>query len=225
MPITERASMGKRTRRKQARRTASGRISTAGVTEDVRAIALAQPHRRWLPERLRKDQRAENALGRLYLAGFLSEGQVLAGEKFRRLMLEYAAVIEAPRLPPTIMARLSVEIMGRPEPIENADKAGSVSEVAETEESRRARVLNAVERVRYQLRARDETSRAWRDLYAVTVEDKEPQDIVHLVVALNALAAAWRTFDNGKRPIRGTTDGDNHWGHDERIVEIRYVER
>lgn len=216
--------MSKRTRRKQAKRTASGRISTVGVTEDVRAIALAQPHRRWLPERLRKDQRAENALGRLYLAGFLSEGQILAGEKFRRLMLEYAAVIEAPRLPPTIMARMSFELMGRPEPIENVDRAGSVSYIAETEENRRIRVLNAVERVRFELRARGETSRAWRDLYAVAVEDKEPQDIVHLVVALNVLAAAWRTVDDGKRPIRGSSDGDNCWGHDERIVEIQYAE-
>lgn len=192
--------MSKKTRRKQAKRTPSGRISTAGATVNPREMVTQQPHRRWLPERMRKDQRAENALGRLYLAGYLTEGQVVAGERWRRLMADYARVIDAPRPTSGVLARMIEEKAGpdtEPPPDDDVRQGGAISE-----EELRDRVLDAVRSARGEIAKRDSTGTVSRVLTQVVIDDVDVQDITYLIVGLHSLATFWRTFDDGYRPIR-----------------------
>lgn len=192
--------MAKKTRRKQAKRTPSGQISRAGINQDPRSTALAQPHRRWLPEAMRKDQRAESALGRLYLAGYLTEGQVTAGERWRRLMTDYAQVIDAPRPSAGVLARMIEEKAGpdtEPPPDDDVKQ-----DIALSEEEFRDRTLEAVRAARQEISARDGSGAVQRTLTRVVIDDTDVRDITHLIVGLHALATFWRTFDDGYRPIR-----------------------
>lgn len=192
--------MAKRTRRKQAKRTPSGRISTAGSTVNPRETVTQQPHRRWLPERMRNDQRAENALGRLYLAGYLTEGQVVAGERWRRLMADYAIVIDAPRPTTGVLARMSEEKADPDAPLLAAEATNYGA--ATTDEEFRDRVLEAIRSARRQVEGRDSTGAVMRALSRVVIDDVDVHDITHLIVGLHSLATFWRTFDDGYRPMR-----------------------
>ncbi|MBB3808771.1 hypothetical protein [Pseudochelatococcus contaminans] len=192
--------MAKKTRRKQAKRTPSGRISTAGATVNPRETVTQQPHRRWLPEKMRKDQRAESALGRLYLAGFLTEGQVVAGERWRRLMADYARVIDAPRPASGVLARMIEEKAG---PDTEAPPDDEVRNgVAISDEELRDRVLEAMRAARGEIAARDSSGAVMRMLTRVVIDDVDVQDITYLIVGLHSLATFWRTFDDGYRPMR-----------------------
>jgi hypothetical protein len=64
---------------------------------DLRGFATLQPHRVWLPESKRMDQKAASPLGCLNLLGVLSDAQYLAGVRYALVVGEYRAVIEAPR--------------------------------------------------------------------------------------------------------------------------------
>ncbi|MFD2248918.1 hypothetical protein FHS82_001032 [Pseudochelatococcus lubricantis] len=192
--------MGRKTRRRQAKRTPSGAISRAGINQDQRATVLAQPHRRWLPETARKDQRAESALGRLYLAGYLTEGQVVAGERWRRLMADYARVIDAPRPTSGVLARMIEEAAGpdtEPPPDDEAGQGGAVSD-----EEFRDFVLEAFRSARNEIAARDASGAVAMSITQVVIDDMDVRDITHLIVGLHSLATFWRTFDDGYRPIR-----------------------
>lgn len=189
--------------RRQVQREPSGKISRA-VATDPRTTVLAQPHRRWLPEGARNDQRAENALGRLYLAGFITEGQVSAGERWRWLMADYARLIDAPRSSPGALARMIEEKAGAEiEPPPADDVRGTVTE---TDEEFRDRVLTAIHAARVEVAGRDPTGAVARALQTVVVDDIDVSDITHLIIGLHALATFWRTFDDGRRPIRAVRD-------------------
>jgi hypothetical protein len=62
----------------------------------ARAAAL-QPHRAWLPEGLRLDQKASSPFGCLNLLGVLTDAQYVAGMRYAVVVGKYRAVIEAPR--------------------------------------------------------------------------------------------------------------------------------
>jgi hypothetical protein len=64
---------------------------------DLRDLATLQPHRVWLPEEKRMDQKAASPLGCLNLLGVLSDGQYLAGIRYAVVVGKYRAVIESPR--------------------------------------------------------------------------------------------------------------------------------
>src|SRR5260370_13274864 len=64
---------------------------------DVRSLATLQPHRVWLPEEKRMDQKAASPLGCLNLLGVLSDAQYLAGVRYAVVVGKYRAVIETPR--------------------------------------------------------------------------------------------------------------------------------
>jgi hypothetical protein len=64
---------------------------------DVRDLATLQPHRVWLPEEKRMDQKAVSPLGCLNLLGVLTDGQYLAGVRYAVVVGKYRAVIETPR--------------------------------------------------------------------------------------------------------------------------------
>jgi hypothetical protein len=64
---------------------------------DFRSLATLQPHRVWLPESKRMDQKAASPLGCLNLLGVLSDAQYLAGVRYAVVVGKYRAVIETPR--------------------------------------------------------------------------------------------------------------------------------
>jgi hypothetical protein len=64
---------------------------------DLRELATLQPHRVWLPEEKRLDQKAASPLGCLNLLGVLSDKQYRAGVRYAVVVGEYRAVIESPR--------------------------------------------------------------------------------------------------------------------------------
>jgi hypothetical protein len=64
---------------------------------DMRGLAALQPHRVWLPEEKRMDQKAASPLGCLNLLGVLTDAQYLAGVRYAVVVGQYRAVIETPR--------------------------------------------------------------------------------------------------------------------------------
>jgi hypothetical protein len=64
---------------------------------DVRGLVTLQPHRVWLPEEKRMDQKAASPLGCLNLLGVLTDAQYLAGVRYAVVVGKYRAVIETPR--------------------------------------------------------------------------------------------------------------------------------
>jgi hypothetical protein len=64
---------------------------------DVRSLAALQPHRVWLPESKRLDQKAASPFGCLNLLGVLTDAQYLAGLRYAVVVGKYRAVIETPR--------------------------------------------------------------------------------------------------------------------------------
>lgn len=63
-------------------------------------IGATMPHRQGLPAHLMGLAEAENLFGRLFLAKMISQGQYDAGKEYRRRVMAYRAVIEAPRSTP-----------------------------------------------------------------------------------------------------------------------------
>jgi hypothetical protein len=63
---------------------------------DLRGLATLQPHRVWLPEEKRMDQKAGSPLGCLNLLGVLTDAQYLAGVRYAVVVGKYRAVIETP---------------------------------------------------------------------------------------------------------------------------------
>lgn len=66
------------------------------VKVDYRAMASQQPHRRWLPEAVRLDQKADSVLGCLNLINIISDGQYEAGQRYARIVGQYRASIQTP---------------------------------------------------------------------------------------------------------------------------------
>jgi hypothetical protein len=64
---------------------------------EVRSLATLQPHRVWLPEEKRMDQKAASPFGCLNLLGVLTDAQYLAGLRYAVVVGKYRAVIETPR--------------------------------------------------------------------------------------------------------------------------------
>lgn len=175
--------------RKQTIRVDSGRPSRAGA-ENVRAVALAQPHRAWLPERKRTDQHAESLLGRLYLAELLTQEQYDAGEKWCRLMREYHYLLASPARPVNPLARVAAN-----DPPQDVAEAGASSgSPAETDEDRRDRVLRSIGDVTAELRSIGPVGPSLSALEAVILHDRclDEYRFSHLVRALNALVRLWK---------------------------------
>lgn len=70
--------------------------SNREVKIDYRALASQQPHRRWLPEKVRLDQKADSVLGCLNLINVISDDQHEAGQRYARIVGQYQASIGTP---------------------------------------------------------------------------------------------------------------------------------
>jgi hypothetical protein len=94
-------------RRKPGKRKPSGDLiqeRTPKTPEAIKAfqaqIGATMPHRQGLPPHLAGLQEAENLFGRMFLAKMITLGQFDAGKEYRRRVLAYRMVIEAPRATP-----------------------------------------------------------------------------------------------------------------------------
>lgn len=85
------------TRRGRKRKSAPRHPSGELVRVEPQALAARQPHRVWLPQEKRMDQKAGSPLGCLNLLGVLSDAQYLAGVRYAVVVGKYRAVIETPR--------------------------------------------------------------------------------------------------------------------------------
>ena len=81
-----------RKRKTTVKRDASGKSRGEDM---VREVVKRQPHRRWLQEAHRLDQRAESHLGRLALARHVSAVEYEAGKHYAGVVARYRAVISA----------------------------------------------------------------------------------------------------------------------------------
>ena len=82
-------------KRKSGPRQPNGRLKSPAI--NYRALAAIQPHRKWLPEAARLDQRADTILGGLFLTKRISEALYLAGEVYAQRVGAYRTTINGPR--------------------------------------------------------------------------------------------------------------------------------
>jgi hypothetical protein len=82
-------------KRKSGRREPSGRLQR--VVVDYRMMAGEQPHRAWLPEAHRRDERGGSILGCLNLLNRISEQQYEAGRRYSVIVGAYLSMANAPR--------------------------------------------------------------------------------------------------------------------------------
>mgnify|MGYP001605424316 CR=1 FL=1 len=94
-------------KRKLGKRKPSGDLVLERAPQSPEAIKVFQaqvgatmPHRQGLPAHLMGLAEAENLFGRLFLAKMISQGQYDAGKEYRRRVMAYRVVIEAPRSTP-----------------------------------------------------------------------------------------------------------------------------
>lgn len=213
-------------KRKQGRRTADGRLAKAPRPVRAKAVTdvvTSQPHRRWLKEDRRFDQRAESALGRLYLAGKITEPECWAGERFRSILREFHVILASP----VTMSSAAIMVAEGVEAPAEADYLAA--ERPETEEERRERVLaqfGAASAVFDRLEA---SKQVVSDIDALLMRDVAPSNIGPLKSGLKALAAFWRMTEppekEEERDVRvsGRRYGEKpEWPHDEKVVDIVY---
>lgn len=174
--------------RKTGRRNKDGRLANAPRAERAKSItdvATSQPHRRWLPDASRLDQRAESALGRLYLAKLISEPQCWAGERLRTLLREFHIILASP-ITVSTAAIMVAEGVERP-----ADADYLAAECPETEEERRDRVLEQFEAVKRRIGRLEAARAVTTDLDALVMRDIAPADLRNVCAGLAALADHW----------------------------------
>ena len=219
--------MAKGRKRKSGKRTASGRLSRSkserakrGI-QDVRAVALQQPHRAWLGESRRADQRAESEVGRLCLAGRISEAEYWVAERWRRLILEFHQVLASPVCTGSPLSKIL------PTYVEAGDVAGEcdAAECAESEEERRERVLvqhRAAMRAIGRLGA--DAREVFTSLEAIVMHGRaagEEYSLRALRAGLAQLGRLWRiTESDDDRPLRGSRSEKPRWDHEVREVII-----
>jgi hypothetical protein len=90
--------------RKNGQRYRSGKLKTPH--ESPLTTARQQPHRKGLGDKV-LDQRAESALGRMYLREALTEVQLLAAERYAGLWRSYVATLGGPAWPGKATGRVS----------------------------------------------------------------------------------------------------------------------
>lgn len=201
-----------RKKKKGVVRTKTGRISrakSAVAARGERDAAMCQPHRRWLPEEKRADQRAATEVGRLYLRGAITEHELEAAEKLQRLMSELRQVMVSPA---HARSASSIAVADQVETPAEADHLAP--EQPESDEERAERVIRHVNRVvallappRPSLRlagASPGDTTVMREVERVCVADAPVVDLGALRAGLGALVMFWHLDEGDRRPqIRG----------------------
>lgn len=220
-----------RKRKSGVKREPNGRSARAGSADVMRSLAMSQPHRRGLGDAA-LDQRAESVIGRLRLAGRISEAECDAGEKLRRVRHAFMAELAGPRP----VASASGQMVAPSLRSEDADVAPMTLEA--DREARREAVLRQWDRAERALwRALDYQRCAFATVLDVACDNHPVPTDAHLVwlrLGLKALAEHWRLEDPaegaergtpGLRPMRSSGCLKVAWGRDEREVPVIYRER
>lgn len=179
-----------RKRKSEAKRERNGRAQRASA--DVRrnaerSVAMSQPHRAWLKDDQRADQRAATMIGRLRLAGLISEPQYWAGEKWARLMHEFHIVLATPISRASSMSAMVAPGMETP-----AEADHLSAERPETEEERQDRVIAAFDAVCGRISAADLCLLDAACVHGRAIGDDAMDD---LTAALDQLVRLWRLDD------------------------------
>lgn len=206
-------------KRKAGNRTASGQLSrsmSAILDRGERELAMMQPHRAWLPEASRLDQRAESELGRLHLAGHISEPQCWAGERWRGIVAEYRRFLATPVTSGSTLGQMVANNVG---PDDWRSGESGKSERPETDEEKRARVLTQHGAA---LRAIPRSSFLVMEAVVILDRTLDPAQLPALQIGLSALAQLWRMTDDVPRSVRGSRSERPSWVHDEKEVKIVY---
>lgn len=229
-------------------RTPSGQLSRSKEATAQRSRlteTMEQPHRRAVAKDMRRDQKAESELGRMFLAKVITEEQWAAGDRYRGLMRDFSSVLATPMSNASALS--SMVASGTEDPAE-ADYLST--EVHETPEERGERVLAAYDgatrcidamiaehnrKVAAHTMAGNfdpaEMRVASRDVFtvldAVALMDAQiPRHAVpFLRMGLTALVRRWRLADPGERPITHEMNERPGWGHAEKVAIISYIER
>lgn len=196
--------MGRKGRnRKKGPREANGKParSKAGRVfrgeQPVDAVVKEQPHRRWLPEDKRHDQNAATVLGRLYMAGIITEEMLMAGERFGRLRREFAKIMATP------VTTRSAGFAYVADGVEEAKDVYLMKDaVQETDEERRERVLTSFNEVSNAIGWLNAHGPVTRELDAVCHQDQEPANLAALLAGLAGLVRLWG-LERKSRGVRG----------------------
>lgn len=221
-------------RAKSGKRTASGQLSRAGgrvkSETNVMRVALAQPHRAMLPDRLRRDQRAESLVGRMGLCGLLTAPQVEAAERLRRVMAAFSRELASPTTPTSMLVRMIAPGVEE-EPKEEKERQKDA--VVEDEAERRDRVLRDFDRAQNELSGALAGYRpSIATVMGLCVEDRMccEGDLTEVRTALDALAGLWGLSEDkergepGARRMRIYAPGPRKtaWGRSEKAVAFVY---
>lgn len=180
-------------KRISGKRTPSGqrsRSKAAMLDRGERNVAMCQPHRRWLAEDRRADQRASTTLGRFRLAGLIDEAEYLAGDRWAGIMHEMHVVLASPCTPRSSSGTMV------PSGNEPPAEAHHLSREPEPEEARQARVFKAYDAV---VKKIDRESLVALDI--VVVQDLPVHDgrMPVLRDALRWLARLWKISGDERR--------------------------
>lgn len=213
-------------KRKTGRREPNGRVTRVAAADAMRVVALSQPHRRALPEEARRDQRAESALGRLFLAGRISQAQCEAGERLAARKRAFSQALASPGGVARSWAGRMVASTFSSDDAPQDQRTPGVEANAETEAERRAAALahwdeaetcvwDGVGRVKERFAA----------VIAVVVEGRDIAgagraacvELDWLRMGLSALARLWALDEEGEagapglRPMRLAIGGREVW--------------
>ncbi len=165
---------------------------------------MAQPHRSWLAEDKRKDHRAETQIGRLLLAGRISEPKYWAAERWRSIVRQFHLVMATP-------VQAGSTLGGMVSSGNDQDVAGDVmaAERPESDEEKRKRVLAQHGRAMSAMRALPGCAQIFATMERVIIHDHAcvEADVPRLVSGLEALCSLWKMPDpepNAELPVRVT---------------------
>lgn len=177
--MTKRGRKG-RPRKNNVKRKPSGRISSTEAENPMKVAIEARQRIHGLPEDLARDQMAGSVLGRLRLAGDITEPQYDAGDKFRK---EHAEMLRA------IQARDGLE---QHDATGNAFEWELDSKNPETDQRQQDYITWAIGAVARHRVAKDRLNVIeWFAIQRVVIEDKEPMAFMPLESALTALALGY----------------------------------
>lgn len=210
--------------RKAGKRMASGKLSQTAADRagrglgDVRSVALSQPHRAWLGETRRLDQRAESEIGRLLLTEKVTEVECWAAERWRNIIREFHVVLATPMTTMSALGQMVTSGAGQ-------EEESGKSEVMETDEERLGRVLAQHGAAMARLRRCGDASAVFSEMERVVIHDQPTTDIKTLKRGLQELAKLWRMRepdDDHADRICGQRDERPTWNHDVKEVAITY---
>lgn len=224
-------------KRKEGKRTRTGKLSEANAARAARGlkgamdVALAQPHRAWLGKGRRTDQLAENALGRLKLAGKITDAEYWAGDRWRNLIGEFHQVLASPVMPSSALGRMVAEEVNE-DSRRRLEESGT-AERQESDEERLDRVLAQHGCAMSALRKLDDARAVFTAMERIVLADGEADEssLKALKAGLLQLAHLWRMQEredpieekHGRKPkVRAVRTDKALWGHEEKELSIRY---